>query len=468
LGVATGLQDRFDWKSVAAGAIASGVGSAVGQTEVGRTPFIGEVASDVAAGAASTLVRGGSLSRDFGAIAADAVAGTVGNMVADQMKRTPSVSSLYGVGGDVDAMVQDAYPVDLDKQFVWSANARLQPAGGSFDSTAASLGLSTEQALRLIAPLNSASIVDSNGPTSAVAYPVPTPYIQAVEIPGELPLKLTETEGGFWRGLVGDKRNVFETPAPWSEEVGLGVRALGEFIAGPLIELGNQYRDVYSAASGATGGWRSAFAQQVSDGSYGGAALTELGVISGAVPMAGAMIKGLVWAAPESVGSGLSVKPYTGDVYSTDFVGPVRWDYFYRGDSTLRSDFLSSMAQIRGTDGANTFLNGLSEGAHMDVLAEHGVTSAMSPYVSTSKNLMVAEYFARGVGQSQNGFVTTFRIESREAEALREQGLIVPNYENPMAFFENNPQIGLPESEFLFRSQIDSRYIYQQNPVFKP
>jgi hypothetical protein len=29
-------------------------------------------------------------------------------MVADQMKRTPRVSSLYGVGGDVDAMVAEA------------------------------------------------------------------------------------------------------------------------------------------------------------------------------------------------------------------------------------------------------------------------------------------------------------------------------------------------------------------------
>ncbi|WLE58835.1 LysM peptidoglycan-binding domain-containing protein [Burkholderia plantarii] len=306
LGVATGLQDRFDWKSVAAGAIASGVGSAVRQTAVGRTSYVGEVASGVAAGAASTLVRGGSLSRDFGAIAADAVASTVGNMVADRIKSQPSsISSLYGPGGDVNAMVQGAYPVDPGKQFAWSANARLQPASSSFDSTAASLGLSTEQALRLMAPSSNASIVDSNGPTSAVSYPVPTPYIRAVEIPGGPPLKsipvLTETDGGFWRGLAGDRRSVFETPAPLSEKIGAGVRAVGEFIADPLIELGNQYRDVYSAASGATGGWRSAFAQQVSDGSYGGAALTELGMAAGAAPMAGAALRGIGFAAPAAV-----------------------------------------------------------------------------------------------------------------------------------------------------------------------
>ncbi len=218
---------------------------------------------------------------------------------------TASASSLYGVGGDVDAMVQGAYPVDSTKQFAWSANARLQPASSSFDSTAASLGLSREQALRLMGSSSSASITDSNGPTSAVAYPVPTPYVPAVEIPGGPPLKsipvLTETDGGFWRGLAGVRRSVFETPAPLSEKIGAGVRAVGEFIADPLIELGNQYRDVYSAASGATGGWRSAFARQVSDGSYGGAALTELGMAAGAAPTAGAALRGIGLAAPVAV-----------------------------------------------------------------------------------------------------------------------------------------------------------------------
>lgn len=224
----------------------------------------------------------------------------VANSMAD--RPTSSASTLYGIGVDVNSMVQGAYPVDPAKQFAWSANARLQPEFSSFDSTAASLGLSTEQALRLMASSSSASIIDSNGPTSAVAYPVPTPYVPAVEIPGGPPLKsipvLTETDGGFWRGLAGDRRSVFETPAPLSEKIGAGVRAVGEFIADPLIELGNQYRDVHSAASGATGGWRSAFAQQVSDGSYGGAALTELGMAAGAAPMAGAALKGLAWAVP--------------------------------------------------------------------------------------------------------------------------------------------------------------------------
>ena len=106
-------------------------------------------------------------------------------------------------------------------------------------------------------------------------------------------IRLAQTDGGFWRGLAGDTRNVFEAPAPLSEKIGAGVRALGEFIADPLIEVGNQYRDLASAATGATGGWHSTFAQQFSDGSYGGAALAEFGAVAGATTLTGAIAKGV-------------------------------------------------------------------------------------------------------------------------------------------------------------------------------
>ncbi|KWI79054.1 hypothetical protein WM08_30670 [Burkholderia ubonensis] len=96
IGVVTGLQDRFDWKGVAASAIAAGVGfeagRAISSSVSGMDPtmgrFITGVGSGLAAGAASTLVRGGGLSRDFGAIAADAFASTVGNMVVDRLQGT--------------------------------------------------------------------------------------------------------------------------------------------------------------------------------------------------------------------------------------------------------------------------------------------------------------------------------------------------------------------------------------------
>ena len=106
-------------------------------------------------------------------------------------------------------------------------------------------------------------------------------------------------------------------------------------------------------------------------------------------------------------------------------------------------------------DGAD--YNALSGGASSEILAEHAVSSAMSPFISASKNRAVAEYFARGSGQNQRGFVTTFRIESREAEMLHSQGRIVPNFENPMSFFQVNPVIGLSELEFLFHNSINPK-----------
>lgn len=156
---------------------------------------------------------------------------------------------------------------------------------------------------------------------------------------------------------------------------------------------------------------------------------------------------------------------YTGDVYDSNFVGPVEWEYFYRGDATQRSSFLSSMSETQGVRSTDDFLDNLSSGVQADILAEHGVSSSVSPFIGTSKNPVVADYFARGPQQAQDGFITTFRVEAREARLLQDQGQIVPNFENPMSFFEPNPRIGVPESEFLFRNSIDTRYIFQKTPV---
>ncbi len=123
------------------------------------------------------------------------------------------------------------------------------------------------------------------------------------------------------------------------------------------------------------------------------------------------------------------------------------------------------MSEMRGTQATESFFSELPAGQLGDVYAEHGISSSMSPFIGTSKNPTVAEYFAKGVNQDQAGYTTTFRIESREAALLQQQGHIVPNFENPMSFFEPNPKIGVPESEFLFRNQIDPKYIFQQFKV---
>ncbi|OXI15699.1 LysM peptidoglycan-binding domain-containing protein [Burkholderia sp. AU15512] len=116
IGVVTGLQDRFDWKGVAASAIASGVGYGVGE-QVGKVAigagastamarFASGVTGGLSAGVASTLVRGGSLGRNIGAIAADAVASTVGNMVASNVQAA-SVDKTTQRAQDAIAAVND-------------------------------------------------------------------------------------------------------------------------------------------------------------------------------------------------------------------------------------------------------------------------------------------------------------------------------------------------------------------------
>jgi len=43
--------------------------------------------------------------------------------------------------------------------------------------------------------------------------------------------------------------------------------------------------------------------------------------------------------------------------------------------------------------------------------------------------------------------------------------VLISNHENPYAFFEPNPAIGLPEREYLFQIKIDPKYIFEQQPV---
>ncbi|MEN8517159.1 LysM peptidoglycan-binding domain-containing protein [Burkholderia sp. RS02] len=321
IGLATGLQDRFDWKGVAASAIASGVGyaanQAIGQLQYGDTwegmapsalradkfnMAVRGVGTGMAAGAASTVVRGGSLGQNVGAITMDAIASTIGNMVVDQIQgasvgksnATPmhpdDARFLGALTGAIEAYSNTPNPY-TGAQFAGPGALPLDAinvtASGSTSGLGALYGTGYDGAFAAWSDdtrlnLNDAAFRSAMSETGAG-------------------IRLAQTDGGFWRGLAGETRNLFETPAPLSEKIGAGVRAVGEFIADPLIELGNQYRDVYSAASGATGGWRSAFAQQVSDGSYGGAALTELGMAAGAAPMAGAALRGIGLAAPAAV-----------------------------------------------------------------------------------------------------------------------------------------------------------------------
>ncbi|MEO6938252.1 MAG: LysM peptidoglycan-binding domain-containing protein [Collimonas sp.] len=95
IGVATGAQHSFDWNGVAVSAIASGVGAGVTDRMQGFNPIVSKATGAFAGGVASTLARGGSLGRNVGAITADAIASTIGNSVVDTIAAS-SATKAYG------------------------------------------------------------------------------------------------------------------------------------------------------------------------------------------------------------------------------------------------------------------------------------------------------------------------------------------------------------------------------------
>ncbi|WP_143135639.1 LysM peptidoglycan-binding domain-containing protein, partial [Burkholderia ubonensis] len=149
IGVATGLQHSFDWKGVAASAIASGVGAKVGAMTRGATAswdvqasrFATGVSAGVAAGATSTVVRGGSLGRNVGAITMDAVASTVGSIVVDNIASRPTTSALYGTAGDVNGIVADTAAQKSSSPNVFSMPANSTASNSALFGISGSLGV---------------------------------------------------------------------------------------------------------------------------------------------------------------------------------------------------------------------------------------------------------------------------------------------------------------------------------------
>ncbi|MBB5488823.1 hypothetical protein HDG39_007081 [Paraburkholderia sp. WSM4180] len=158
MALAVGAQRGFDWKGMAASAVASGVGFQAARTinvggsnlgfDMGSDPgrFVTGMGAGIAAGAASTIVRGGSLGRNVGAISMDAVAATIGSLVVDQVQAASvgktgvnatgtngSMSGLFGAGGNYDDLVrqttQQSYNVDAGNQFAGMAGWNLALQG---------------------------------------------------------------------------------------------------------------------------------------------------------------------------------------------------------------------------------------------------------------------------------------------------------------------------------------------------
>lgn len=282
-------------------------------------------------------------------------------------------------------------------------------------------------------------------------------------------LRSRAPESTFGYGFGLGSRSVLDgVPITTEEKIG---RGLGELWAGAKSSVytmtGARSFDL-AAAELKAGNY--GFAALHSMQSVGEAGLTLLGLGVGSVRTSAAVMQfpgaeataaaRATYVGNAEVGAGRTLSTYTGDVYSPDFVGPVQWKYFYRGDATARTNFLSSIAQERGIRATTEFLDSHAGGTFSDIYAQHGVGSQGLPTIGVSDNRLVAEYFARGPSQTQNGFVTTFRMEAREAERLA-----IPNWDNPVSFTERNPLIGMPEREFLFHVQIDPKNVVKQVPV---
>ncbi|MDX3905609.1 MAG: LysM peptidoglycan-binding domain-containing protein [Pigmentiphaga sp.] len=145
VGVVTGLQSSFDWKGVAASAVAGGLAyqasNAIGELQYGeqgwaslssgvnghlQSAFFARDAaqtalraagSGLAAGVSSALVRGGSLSDSWDSIVQDVVGSTVGNAVADRLVSASAADALKHVSVR-DLEVMDALGARFSQE-IW-------------------------------------------------------------------------------------------------------------------------------------------------------------------------------------------------------------------------------------------------------------------------------------------------------------------------------------------------------------
>ncbi|SFO54359.1 YD repeat-containing protein [Variovorax sp. PDC80] len=98
LAVVTGLQQKFDWRGVAAAAAGGAVSAWVGQQVLPKSldAFSRTLASQMAGGVVNAAVRGGSVSRALPGIMADVVGSTIGNALGDSIAAANTNGSVPG------------------------------------------------------------------------------------------------------------------------------------------------------------------------------------------------------------------------------------------------------------------------------------------------------------------------------------------------------------------------------------
>jgi len=167
LSVATGLQQKFDWRGVAASAAAGYVSASLGQGPLkSMDSFSRSLATGMAGGIVSAAVRGGSLSRALPGIVTDVIGSTIGNELAESLaSATPQRAYRNSIGSRIANTDEQA--LDLSGGFADLAPANpyanssmkggvlvagpitgdmlLSPSAGASDRANGALGLSDEQ-----------------------------------------------------------------------------------------------------------------------------------------------------------------------------------------------------------------------------------------------------------------------------------------------------------------------------------
>ncbi|MGD7104918.1 hypothetical protein ACQCS3_24965, partial [Ralstonia pseudosolanacearum] len=489
--VAVGLQDHFSWQSVAASAVAGGVGAAVGGMagsalggsglSAGVQRVVAGTAAGIAAGTTAAVMRGGRV--EIAQIAADAFGNALGSSLAEANSAPPDV--LGQNVGETNSQL-DAERDTRIRQMQNMAGEELARDGAGAANPSAFAGpqplpvgsIAPDQSMKSIVPDSQvvARGVTADGraweqwDSGATAYAVPRPVLDAQELPplskdqlaASAPASsITGSTFGdrLLGGLVGGAQASFDLVNGMVRVAGNSVLQIGDILTfgvnhgDPIVQqawveqgalaagVAKLVTEPRAVASGAMESIASNYAQAQAledkgdqygasvirakqSGEIAGAVLGGAQAIGDAARLGGVALRGMglsdwnvkfadyspntlysnpipLQLEPIATGSadaGWSVKPYSGDVYSPDFVGPVQWKSFYRGDATARTDFLSSMALERGAQASKlNYLEQANNGLLDELFNSHGnVGSQGLPTIGVSTDPVVAEFFARG------------------------------------------------------------------------
>jgi YD repeat-containing protein len=129
------------------------------------------------------------------------------------------------------------------------------------------------------------------------------------------------------------------------------------------------------------------------------------------------------------------------------FTAQPGYQILYRGTAEQPTQFLSDVAATKGVDASDAMIASAENGGSVSYLFEnHAATSQGSPYISLSSSEEVAEFFARGPGGDQSGFVNVFQVPHNFAE---------PNFENANVW----------EREYLAPTKIPDQYLIHRYQV---